>query len=543
MLYGLLITKIVENLKNKLMSGRIQKIYQLNDNELVFKVRANHTNYNLLNSIQADDFRLHVTNNKITALEEATNFCMLLRKHLEGGIIKEIKQQQCERIIIFEILKMSALKDVDTKYLIFELLGRHSNTILTDGNFKIIQTFKSIPLHQGITRIFQQGAIYEPIDSKGKINPYDHFKKSTDYAATYQGFSKEISNEFLEYQQANYQAKTILELYQNSKECYLYDKFLSYLRPLTKEYRVYEDLDEAFDALYQHESAQQSISTIYHKELRAIKTGLKRNNRKQKKLEQQYQDNLDYQKYQKRGTLLYDNLYQFQKNAHFGEVNVYDFREQKNITIPLDNRLSYLENAQNYLKKYRKKKKSFTYLADQIKQARDSSYLFQEALAMVNYASIEDFLEMLIELDRLKLINLNHKRKKGTHNKNKELNYSCFKDEAENKYYVGKNALQNNLLTFKLAKPNDLWIHVKDQAGAHVIVKGVSNDPAVINKAARLALLYSNTAINTNYEVQYTKIANLAKLNEQLGQVKLKTYKSMIVNNDGNILKELEQLK
>ncbi|MDR1782581.1 MAG: NFACT family protein [Bacilli bacterium] len=543
MLYGLLVTKIVNNLKNKINTGKIQKIYQLNDNELVFKIRAKHTNYNLINSIQANDFRLHLTNNKVTTLDEATNFCMLLRKHLEGGIIKDIKQYQCERVIVFEILKMNELKDVNTKYLIFELLGRHSNTILCDHDYKIIQTYKLIPLYASMSRIIHKKAIYEYIDTKGRINPYEQINNEDDYTINYQGFSKEISNEFIAYNNQGYQANDILNNYLNSTKIYLYNNFLTYLEPLTNEYQSFDDLDNAFDYLYQHQSSHQSINTIYKKELNEIKNGIKRNKRKQKKLELQYQANLNYQEYQKIGTLLYDNLYQFKKDEHYKQVELFDFEDNKDITIKLNDKISYIENAKNYLKKYHKQKKSFTYLDEQIKLAIDSSYLYQEAMNMVEYATLEDFQEMLELLDQKKLINLNHKRKKQKKEKNKELNYSCFKDELNNKYYVGKNALQNNLVTFKIAKDNDIWVHIKDISGAHVIIKGDHINEQVIEKAAHLALYYSNTKPNVNYEIQYTKVYNLSKLNNQLGQVKIKTYKSTMIANDGKITKELEQLK
>ncbi|MDR3215103.1 MAG: NFACT RNA binding domain-containing protein, partial [Bacilli bacterium] len=123
------------------------------------------------------------------------------------------------------------------------------------------------------------------------------------------------------------------------------------------------------------------------------------------------------------------------------------------------------------------------------------------------------------------------------------LNYSCFKDENNNQYYVGKNALQNNYLSFKLAQPHDLWLHIKDLSGAHVIIKSNDINDDILLKGARLALAFSKATINNNYEVQYTLVKNLKKIKGQLGRVSFTTHQSIIVLNDQQILKELEQIK
>ena len=537
MIDGLLVNKITNNLNDKLLSGKIQKIYQINDNEILLKIRAKQTNYQLFNSIQSNSFRLHISNQHYTTLEVATNFTMVLRKQLEGGIIKNIFQHECERTIIFEIVKLNELRDEQTRYLIFELLGRHSNTILCDQDYTIIQTLKFVPLTYGLTRIIQRGAKYEFIDSKDKINPLTSISKVSDYTATYQGFSKLLSDEF-NYRSTN--AQDTLNAYLTSQTVYVYPKIISYLEltHLNEKTQEYSDLDLAFDSIYATKSDGESITNIFKNELKNIRSNIKKNNNKITKLQAQYQANLDYQIYQKYGTLLYDNIYQFNKEQHYENVKVFDYETNEEITIILDKQINYQKNAQAFLKKYHKLKTSFSYLEQQITLAKDQNEIYEDALTNFEYAKVNDVKEILDSLKERRLLKGHSSQKK----KNYKPKYEVFISSDDQTIYVGKNSIQNDYLSFTLANKNDTWLHIKDRPGAHVIIKSEAPTKTTLEQAAKLAVFYSKTQPNTSYEVAYTLVKNLRKIKgSKLGQITYKTNESIIVINDIEITNKLKR--
>ena len=538
MIDGLLVTKITQNLNNKLLNGKIQKIYQINDNELLFKIRANQTNYQLLNSISSNSFRLHISNYQYSTLEVATNFTMVLRKQIEGGFIKRIFQHECERIVVFEIVKHNELRDEQVRYLIFELLGRHSNTILCDQDNTIIQTLKSVPLSHGLTRIVHRGAKFEFVDSKNKLNPLKGIEKTENYADKYQGFSKLLSDEF---SYRNIEPKLILDEYLTSQKIYVYKKIVSYLKieHLDESYSEYDDIDLAFDSIYSQKSDNESINNIFKQDIKSIRSNIKRNQNKIKKLQSQYDVNLGYREYQKLGTLLYDNIYQFNKNAHYDKVTIFDYDTNQEVKILLNDKYNYNQNAKLFLKNYHKLKKSLTYLEDQIKQAHEQIEIYEDALQNMEYAKVVDVREILDNLKERKLLKGHSTIKKK---KNYQPNYETFISDDNETIYVGKNSIQNDFVTFTLARKTDTWLHIKNQPGAHVVIKSDNPTAKTLEQAAKLAVFYSKTQPNTNYEVDYTLVKNLRKIKgSKLGNLSFNTNQSLMVVNDIDIINKLKR--
>lgn len=546
MIDGLLTYKIVENLNNKILNGKIQKIYQINDNELLFKIRSNRTNYSLINCIENKSFRLHLTHHSYPTLEKATNLTMVLRKQLEGGIIKSIKQYNAERVIIFEVVKMNELRDEQTKYLIFELLSRHSNTILCDSDLKIITTMKFVPIYQSTTRLMAKYSTYQNIDSKNKLNPFIDIKDSDDYLQNYQGFSKQLNEEFIIQNNLKKSTHTLLEEYKASNDFYIYPNIISCI-PLTNNDKLiaeYTDIDYAFDMVYATNSQNNSITNLFKNEIKVIKSTIKRNNKKIEKLEKQYLENSNYLDYQKIGKLLYDNIYQFNKNNHYKSVNVFDYENNKEETIILDEKISYAINAQKYLQKYNKLKRSFEFLDDQINQAKKQNELLTDLMNSLDFITMDDLKEMIIYLENKKIIKLTNKKYRSKKQDKLQILKYYYNDAI---FFVGKNAIQNEYVTFKLANKDDYFFHVKNLSGSHVILKGELNE-SNINIAARLAAFYANTKINSDYEINYTQIKNIKKIkNANIGKVILENYNSIIVLNEpleiDNLIKDVQYIK
>ncbi|MEG0284106.1 MAG: NFACT RNA binding domain-containing protein [Erysipelotrichales bacterium] len=541
MIDGLLTNKICTNLKEKLISGRIQKIYQINNTEILFKVRANRTNYQLINSIDNNSFRLHITQNKYDTLDTATNLTMNFRKHLEGGIIKDIYQNECDRTITFEIIKFNEMRDEQVKYLIFELTGRHANTMLADSDYTIIDALKFLPISSNLKRMIQRNLKFEYASVNDKLNPLNGIENTENYQQVYQGFSKELNNEFIYLNKQDISAQESLDNYLSSTTIYAYKKCLSYipLSHLEEEPRIFDDLDEAFDYKYMKESSENSLKSIYKAEIKHLKGIQKRNKKKIAKLQQQYQDNLNYDIYKIKGTLIYDNLYQFDKNQHYDKITVFDYEKNEEVILYLDDKISLVDNATKEMKLYNKAKKSFAYLEEQIELAKKQNNEIEEALSSINYSSVNDFSEVIDyfkENYNIKHVVQNKKKKK----KKKEVSYESLVNDEGVTILIGKNSIQNNHVTFKLARKNDIWLHIKDESGSHVIIKDDNPSDSTLEQAARLALFYSNAKPNVKYEVMYTPIVNVTKLKGHgIGMVSLKSYQSIFIENDHEMIKEI----
>lgn len=534
MINGLLCTRISENLNNKIQSGKIQRIYQLNEFELLIKIRANRTNFQLINNINANALKLYLSNDNHTTQENATNFTMVLRKQIEGAFINKIYQHQCDRIIVFELLKHNELRESETKYLVFELVGRQANTILCDQNFVIIDLLKKVPLllSDNNHRLLNKNLVLEFLPNH-KENPLIDFKEVDNYFETYQGFDKHLNEVFIN----SDNPKVLLEEYLSSNKVYLYDNLISFIPYNKKLVNEFDDLDETFDYHFKNQS-QKSNEITFKKEIKALKNLIKKNDKKIKKLEEQYQENLNFEEYQKLGKLLYDNIYQFNKNQHYDNVEVFDFETNENLKIELDARFNYGSNAQKFLNKYQKLKKSFVYLEDQIKKAKKENEYLQGIIDSTPYLNNNDMNEIIEELINKKFILRSLKIPKK--NKKSKPKFETFVSEDGTKVLVGKNDLQNNYITFTLADKEDTWLHIANQSGAHVIIKDHDPSDEVLELAAGLATYFSNTQDQVKYDVEYTKVKHLRK-DKALGKVLFKTYNTLSIVNDINIIDRLKR--
>lgn len=541
MIDGLFINKLTINLKNKLLKGKIQKIYQLNDNEILFKVRANRKNFQIINSINANSFRLHITYKEYQTSATPTNLTMLLRKHLEGGVIEDIYQFELDRIIIFNICKHNDLSNSSSSYLIFELLGRHSNTILCDDKYRIIQTLKYIPINKCVDRMIHKGATYEFIQSSTKINPLDLLLKTDSYF-NYQGFSKSLNEQFILYQNNGYDIKVIFDKYMNNSTVYVSNNNFSYLEFLNEDNITFQDVNSALDYLFYNLSTKDNLSKNYKNTIKKLNSTYKKNTKKIDKLNIQYITNNKTLNIKKFGTLLYDNIYLFNKNEHFKEVEVFDYEANMYVNIPLDDKISISQNAAQYMKKYRKAKYSFIYLKEQIEIATKENCLISYYLDLFSFADVDDASEIMYELEKSGLLKSNHSKLKIK--KNYLPKYDCYLSTNDTKIYVGKNRIQNEYITHTLASKEDIWLHVKDYSGSHVVIKDDCPDDKTLLEAANLALYYSKARNLTKVVIDYTPIKNIKKSKGSLtGAVSFRVNKSIIIDQDISILNSLRKVK
>lgn len=533
MIDGFIVYQIVKNLNEKIKTGRIQKIYQLNENEILFKIHAHHHKYQMITSIDAHDFRVALTAKKYVTPEQATNFTMLLRKHLEGGIIESIEQVGFDRIMIFKVNKRNELKDLKSKYLIIELLGRHANLILCNEDMTIIQTEKKVPYSINQQRLLQPKLKYEP-PKQTKANPLDGMKPAKNYQTTYQGFSQKMDDYFL---QAKDPQKTFDKLLADNT-IYLDDKKLSVLKTSDKA-QSFSNIDEAF-AYLEDQVQQTRIKQAFQAPIKQIKQRITKNERKLAKLQETYQNNQAYEQDQYYGTLIFDNLYLFDPNDHLSEIKVRDYDKDEDVKIKLNKKLTIKANAQAYLKKYHKQKTSLQHLQEQIKVAEQDKQILTLALQQLSFAQLDDAQEIIDELVDLKLLPKRNFKKTQVKKKTKKPQYETYRYQ-DTIIYVGKNNIQNDYVTFKLARRSDTWLHIHGYAGAHIVIASPDVNKDTLQIAAMLAIKYSSVTDKTaSYQVDYTLVKNIKKLSgATLGQVTLREQQTIEIAVDDKILDKL----
>lgn len=577
---GVVISNIVRDMREYLTGGRIYKIYQPEADEINMVIKNQGKTYRLmLNASATLPLAYFLPENKVNPAT-APNFCMLLRKHIGNGRIIGIKQPEFERIIVMEIEHLDEMGDLCHKKLVTELMGKHSNIIFMEENGKIIDSIKRIGVQISSVREVLPG--YEYImPPNNKINPLmvtkEYFqdvileKSMSIEKAIYSsltGFSKVIAGELCFEAGIDGNFSTDSLAFQNKEE--LWSVFET-LRKRIKEGRyepvivydngvpvafsavplkMYQDLTiEAFDDISNLLAAFYSKKDVYARmhqkstDLRKVLTvALERTAKKYDIQRKQLKDTEKRDKYRIYGELL--QTYGYEAKLGDKEITVLNYYTNENITIPLDEMLTPLENANRYFNKYNKLKR--TYEASLI-LVKESKEMLEHLLSLQNSMEIveseADLAEIREEMVILGLVRVKVGKKQGGKvEKSKPLHY-ISSDGFH--MYVGKNNLQNDRLTFKTAGAKDLWFHAKEMPGSHVIVRldGEEDVPdATYEEAARLAAYYSTGKTSPKVEVDYTRRSNLKKPPQSNpGYVIYHTNYSMVALPDIRGIKEYKE--
>lgn len=574
---GIVIANIVSELSPLLINGRINKIAQPENDELILTIKNSSGQYRLLMSANASLPLLYLTETNKPSPLTAPGFCMLLRKHLNNGRIISIKQAGLERVVDFEIEHLNEMGDVCRKHLIVELMGKHSNIIFCDDNNKIIDSIKHISAQISSVREVLPGREYFIPDTTGKLDPlnltFDDFteivcqKPCNIQKALYTsltGLSPCVSTEICHL--ASIACETNAADLTENERLHLYNIFSGIMSdvkekqftpniiygkngpiefasiPLTNyeeaESRNYDSICKVLSDYY---SEKNTISRIHQKsaDLRKIvSTILERDRKKLDLLEKQLADTEKRDKYKIYGELINTYGYGIEEGAKsFTALNYYTNEE---VTIPLDDTLTIRENSVKYFDRYNKLKRTFEAtnklileVSEEIAHLESISNALDIALVEADLAQIK---EELIEYGYIK-------RKGGT--KKERFTSKPFHYLSSDGFhiYVGKNNFQNEDLSFKFATGNDWWFHAKDMPGSHVIVKtnGEELPDRTFEEAAALAAHYSKAKSQEKVEVDYTLKKNLKKPNAaKPGFVIYHTNYSMIISPDINSL-ELQQ--
>ncbi|MBS4203843.1 Rqc2 family fibronectin-binding protein [Lederbergia citrea] len=536
---GFFTRAMVKELSDLIAGGRIGKIHQPYKNELVIGIRAGRKNHKLLISAHPSYARLQVTEDTFDNPNEPPMFCMILRKHLEGAIIEEIRQFEMDRIVIFDIKGRNELGDVSYKHLIVEIMGRHSNVVLVDKEKgTIIDSIKHISAALNSYRTILPGSSYIFPPAQDKADPLSATKEDMLKAIDFNSgkLDKQIVEKFAGI--SPILAKEITFRSGLANRVSLPDAFITlmaqlrqheynpaitdsankehfYLFPLTHlegESKPFSSLSEMLDRFYFGKAVRDRVKQQASDLERLMKNEKEKNETKVKKLQSTLKDAEKADQYQLLGELLTANMHVAKKGMQeILVVNYYDDLGGQ-ILIALDPRKSPAENAQSYFSKYQKAKNSVHIVKEQIAKAIDEINYFDGLLQQIASASTRDIEEIREELAEQGYLRLRQKKgQKKNPNAKPVIEKYVASDQTE--ILVGKNNKQNDYLTSKLAHRDEIWLHTKDIPGSHVVIRSKEPTEETILEAAVLAAYYSKAKNSASVPVDFTRIRHVKKPN------------------------------
>ena len=541
---GCFIHYLTTELNKEILNFKINKIYQPAPLEIVLQLRGKNetgliVNKQLLISSKLDHPRIHLLTKKISNPEVPNNFCMLLRKYIERGVIKEIKQYQNDRLIELHINAYNELDDENTFILIFEIMGRNSNIILLNSENTIIDALRKLPPSFDNLRTIIPHAKYNYPSSTKSINPFN--KEIPLLLDNLQGVSKQLLNTLNELDNSNIlsflnqEIKPVIFKTEKKLDFYAY--------PLSNDYEVistHQTLSEMLEEYY-----NESLKTVNYNAVELEKTiqkELKKANIKLSNLTLDLQKAKENLKYSNIGILLQSNLYKVKKGDT--KVIVLDyFNNNKELEINLNPLLDPSSNLKAIFNKAKKASNAIVEVKKQIDIVLKEIEYLNTILFQLSIADNKDLEEIKLELSLNGYLKSNQKYKK----KQQKIEFITYKVD-DILIYVGKNNTQNDYLTHKIASSNDYWFHTKNLPGSHVIVKIPENDPnfimseKLIRAAANIAAYYSTGKTSSSVPVDYTKVRYLKKVPGMKGSfVTLSNQKTIYIDPDINLIKNLSQ--
>ena len=548
---GLAVACMVNELNNVLSQGRVDKILQPEYDEIILGIRAGGKNHKLVLSASSSNPRIHLTTTQKENPEKAPMFCMLLRKHLLGGKVVAVIQPDFERVAEIHIESRDELGDISVKRLIIEVMGRVSNIILADGEGKVLGSIKHIDFSVSQVRQLIPGMLYEMPPSQGKINPLEATAEEIeDKLCQYSlGADKFILDTFvgigpMSAREIAYRATGSADTNCQLMSIEQKTKFSEFLKEFFEKIKsgffspvlIYKDeekikdfsginithyenlffvkprdsFNEAVDEYFKTKDFQERISQKTSSLMKFVETNIQRCQKKLALQQQKMKDCESKEKYKVMGDLLTANLYRVNYGDEFAQLENF-YNNMEILKIPLKPQLSPSQNAQRYYTIYQKLKNAEVITAQQMELARQEiDYLesIKENLMIVeNEREINELREELyIQGYHVKRVEKSKIRKQAS----KPLQFQLSDGFV---CYVGRNNMQNDELTLRQSRANDLWFHTKLIHGSHTVIKTEGRTPSddVIVEAAKICAYYSKARNSANVPVDYTIIKNVKK--------------------------------
>lgn len=549
----------LHHIKNEIsafaVGARVEKIHQPSKEELVFSLRSREGAKKLLVSARADSARIHFTEFPPENPAKPPMLCMLFRKHLLSAKITDIEQDGLERILTIGFDSTNELGDPVHFSLIVEIMGRYSNVILVDENGIVVDALKRVDEEKSQVRTILPGEKYVSPPAQDKMNIFDDDETlienriresrktlSKAFQDTVMGVSPIVCREF-----ENGAPLSLVKQYAKNPEfsVVVTDKPFDFAFMPINQYGSLASLKE-FDSpsalldyfFYEkvridriRQRSAELFKTLQNLQERAVRKAANR--------EKELEECKDKETYRIFGDLIISNQYALKKGAPYYDLqNYYD--ENKTVRIPADVTLSPAQNAQKYYKEYRKKQIAETKLTDFIAQARQEADYLDSVIDSLSRAETDSEISAI----RTELAETGFLKRKSFKSKNeKALKPMEYESTEGYKIFVGRNNVMNDKLTLKTAKNYDLWFHVKDTAGSHVVVQNDGREftDKVIREAALLASYNSKAGHSSNVPVDYTIIKNVKKpAGAKPGMVIYDDYKTEFVTPN---MEEIERIK
>ncbi|MGX7348961.1 Rqc2 family fibronectin-binding protein [Dolosicoccus paucivorans] len=531
---GFFVHSLVNELKESLENGRINRVFQPFSQELHLVIRSNRKNYRLASSIHPVYYQMHLTDEQPTNPAKAPLFAMILRKHIENSQILKIRQIQNDRIIEFELSGRDELGDAKSYLLIFELMGRHSNIILVDQpTMTIIDCIKHVPPYQNSYRTLLPGANYQlPPLRENQVNLFELTKKEraewiknhpdlldpSYRGQAVQGLSR-ASNQLITYwiehdkltiedalerfiEKASSPTPTLIK---SKQDMAFYFTDLEYIKG---ERRIFNSLSELISTFYKQKILTDRISQMTGSLIQRLEHIIKRNKRKLKHLAKDRIRAQQADRYQLYGELIQAYLYDIHKGDI--EATVINYYTNEPVTIPLNPQQSAVENSQRYFKRYTKYRDSLKFIDHQTRLAMDENDYLENILLQIEQADMDDIESIKEELNQQGYLK---KQKRSSKRHSRPSKPRLFITPDNTRILVGRNNTQNDQLSMKQANKNYWWMHAKDIPGAHVIIEHDDPSADTLDYAAIIAAFYSKARDSANVPVDLVQVKHLRKPN------------------------------
>ncbi|MFS9064784.1 Rqc2 family fibronectin-binding protein Fbp62 [Streptococcus anginosus] len=514
---GFFLHHMTEELRQELLYGRIQKINQPFEQELVLQIRSNRQNHKLLLSAHPVFSRIQLTRTAFENPAVPTTFIMVMRKYLQGATIENISQIENDRILEISVSNKNEIGDNVAATLIIEIMGKHSNIILMDktsGN--IIEAIKHVGFSQNSYRTILPGSSYVTPPQTDNRNPFTisdeklfEILHTEDLSARslqnlFQGLGRDTAAE-LSQRLTSDKLKIFRAFFASFTQGTLTSKSFT---PILFEdsQKEFPSLSQLLDAFYQDKAERDRVNQQASELIHRVENELEKNRKKLKKQEQELVATENAEEFRQKGELLTTFLHQVPNNQDQVELDNYYTSEK--ITIVLDKALTPNQNAQRYFKKYQKLKEAVKHLTGLIEETKETiQYLesVETALSQANLTEITEIREELIQTGFIR----RRQREKIQKRKKPEKYLST---DGQTVILVGRNNLQNDELTFKMAKKEELWFHAKDIPGSHVVITGnLQPSDEVKTDAAELAAYFSKARLSNLVQVDMIEVKKLNK--------------------------------
>ena len=515
---GFFLHHMVEELRRELVNGRIQKINQPFEQELVLQIRSNRQSHRLLLSAHPVFGRIQLTQTTFENPAQPSTFIMVLRKYLQGALIESIEQIENDRIVEMTVSNKNEIGDHIQATLIIEIMGKHSNILLVDkSSHKILEVIKHVGFSQNSYRTLLPGSTYIAPPSTESLNPFTikdeklfeilQTQETTakNLQSVFQGLGRDTANE-LENILVSDKLSTFRNFFnQETKPCLTETSF----SPVPFANQVgdpFANLSDLLDTYYKDKAERDRVKQQASELIRRVENELQKNRHKLKKQEKELLATDNAEEFRQKGELLTTFLHQVPNDQD--QVILDNYYTNQPITIALDKALTPNQNAQRYFKRYQKLKEAVKYLTDLIEETKATILYLESVETVLNQAGLEEIAEIREELIQTGFIRRRQREKIQKRKKPEQY----LASDGKTIIYVGRNNLQNEELTFKMARKEELWFHAKDIPGSHVVISG-NLDPSdeVKTDAAELAAYFSQGRLSNLVQVDMIEVKKLNK--------------------------------